>query len=176
MRPTMKKLVLFFPIFLFLAACVTNTTQIPQQPRGDSVGPLDASSSLTMANGILYTSSNGFLYALNAQTGAILWRYPMTTPLQPLISNGILYVASFQAGIYTLNPKNGTLLWHDPLNSMHAGYATRPVILGSKLFVETIDLGTGLSKAILHALNVSNGAEDWYVGVSQNISTIDVAA
>ena len=137
---------------------------------------IDAGSSLAIADGILYAGINGSLYALNAQTGAKLWHYPMTTPLQPLISNGILYVASFQAGMYALNPKNGTLLWHDPLNSMHTGDATQPVILGSRLFVETIDLGTSSSKAILHALNVGNGAEDWYADISWNISTIDVAA
>ena len=138
--------------------------------------PIDGSSALTIADGILYVGSYDFLYALNAQTGAELWHYPIATPLQPLVSNGILYIASFQGGMYALTPRNGRVLWHDPLNGMHAGDVTYPVILGNRLFVETIDLGISPSKAILHALNVSNGIEDWYANVDWNISTIGVAA
>lgn len=136
---------------------------------------IDSSSSLAIANGILYAGIDNSLYALNAQNGTVLWHVPIATPLHPLIANGIIYVASFQQGLYALDAKNGSLLWHNPLNGMRSGYATPPVILKDKLLVETIDLGTSQSKAILHELKVKDGTENWYASVVWNISTIGVA-
>ena len=135
------------------------------------------SSSLAIANGILYVGANNYLYALNAQDGTVRWRYPIdtSTPINPLVVNDVIYVASGN-GMYALNASDGTLRWHDPLNTMRAGVTTVPVMIKDELYVGTIDLGVSESKAMIHALNANNGTEDWYASVSWNISTISVAA
>lgn len=144
--------------------------------------PIDGNSSLLAAHGLLYTHINDMLLALNEQNGTIVWQSPISSPMHPLLANGILYVATFNNGLYAFNAQNGTLLWHDPLNKMNAGVTTSPVLLNSTLFVETIDEGGNPSQspqprqAILHALNARSGIENWYASVPWNISTIDVAA
>ena len=135
---------------------------------------VNADSSLSVANGILYAGSNSALFALNAQTGTLLWRSPIATPLHPLVANGILYVTS-ETGLFALNPQNGALLWQNALDETQSMYISRPVILENKIYVEALDMSTSPSKVMLHALNVNNGGEDWYTSVAWNISTVGVA-
>lgn len=137
---------------------------------------ISASASLTSANGILYAGANDALYAISEQTGTILWQFPMGTPLHQLIAGSMLYVVGSNSGIYALNPQTGKQVWHNPLPEAPGGQATRLLALGGKLFVETMDISTSPSKAILHALSASDGIEDWYASVSWNISTMDIAA
>ena len=141
--------------------------------------PIDGDSSLLAANGLLYVNIDHILFALNGQNGATVWQSPISSPIRPLLVNGVLYVASFDNGMYAFNAKNGTLLWHTPLNKMAVEMATAPVMLNGTLFIETIDEGGDPyqpRQAVLHALNARNGIENWYASVAWNISTIDVAA
>ncbi len=45
-----------------------------------------------------------------------------------------------------------------------------------ELYVGMIDLGGSGSKTMIHALNTSSGAEDWYASVVWNVGTVGVAA
>ncbi len=96
---------------------------------------------VTAVDGIIYAqSSDQFIYAVNAQTGKLIWRTsPVSTTFmgQPLVQGDIVYVnagtvgfnfSNIQAfakvgsairgagvefnGIYALNRRTGELLWH----------------------------------------------------------------
>ncbi len=131
---------------------------------------------LAISHGVLYAGSGNYLYGLNTRNGAVLWRRQVATPFNPLIANGVLYVASGSGGMDAFDAGNGKLLWHNALNPMHVGVTTRPILLRGEVYVETIDEGISPSKDFLHAINARSGVEDWHATVSWNVGTIGVTA
>lgn len=78
---------------------------------------------LQVANGMVFACTEGAVYALNTQDGAIRWRYPSQAffdvggPLS--VSNQVLIVGTAgsvsqpqTSAIYALNAQNGSLLWY----------------------------------------------------------------
>jgi len=63
-----------------------------------------------VANGVVYVGSyDNNLYALNAQTGALLWRYNTSglVSSSPTVANGVVYVGSWDKNIYAFGLKHG---------------------------------------------------------------------
>ena len=63
----------------------------------------DILSSPSVVGNVVYFGSNDFyLYALNAQTGALIWSYKTGQGVEstPTIVNGVLYVGSMDGKIY----------------------------------------------------------------------------
>jgi outer membrane protein assembly factor BamB len=60
-----------------------------------------------VANGVVYvasTESDHHVYALDAKTGALRWRYEISgSYLAPVVANGLAYVASNDGFLYALN-------------------------------------------------------------------------
>jgi outer membrane protein assembly factor BamB len=73
------------------------------------------STSPAVVNGVVYVdSSDGNLYALNADTGVKLWSYNIGDSISsPAVANGVVYVGSLGefGKLYALNARTGTLLW-----------------------------------------------------------------
>ncbi len=68
----------------------------------------------TVANGVVYTGSDDQnVYALNASTGALLWRYTTAGLVHssPAVANGTVYVGSDDHKLYALNAASGVLKW-----------------------------------------------------------------
>jgi len=56
-----------------------------------------------VANGVVYIGSqDGKLYALDAETGTVLWTYMTGLPIDssPTVTNGMLYVGSWNGKVY----------------------------------------------------------------------------
>ena len=53
------------------------------------------------------------MYALNAGTGALLWKYATEDGVysSPAVANGVVYVGSDDDNLYALNASTGALLW-----------------------------------------------------------------
>jgi eukaryotic-like serine/threonine-protein kinase len=75
-------------------------------------------SSPAVANGVVYvTSGYGYVYALKASTGAVLWNYSTGDDVQtsPAVANGVVYFGGYYNGyastVYALNAATGALLW-----------------------------------------------------------------
>ncbi len=85
------------------------------------------SGGIAYAYGHLFVST-GFLdvVALNAVTGEVVWRRAMPTPMRaaPTISDGRLFVTSFDNQLFVLDVRNGELLWK------HKGFEESAGILG----------------------------------------------
>ena len=69
-----------------------------------------------MANGVVYVGSyDQNVYALNANTGALLWKYKTANFIEssPAVANGVVYIASNDPddNLYALDANTGTLLW-----------------------------------------------------------------
>ncbi len=153
------------------------------------------STGVSAVGGVIYGESDDqFAYAVNAQTGKLIWRSsPVGNHLMgdPVVSNGIVYISSgsvgfnFSAvqkfaahqpairgehvsfnGVYALNAKTGKLIWH--FGTVGESMAT-PVVKGGVIYFAT---GSGH----IHALNAKTGKSIWdtFVGGIDNMSSPSV--
>ena len=71
----------------------------------------------TVTNGVVYAGSNDdHIYALDAETGALLWGFETGGGIRssPTVANDIVYVGSNDNHVYALDASTGDLLWsHD---------------------------------------------------------------
>jgi len=109
----------------------------------------------TVANGVVYFAAfDGNVFALNASTGALLWKY--TTGLHvyasPAVANGVVYVGSQDGNEYALNASTGAKLW---------SYATTVNNVFSSAAVAYGVVYIGASDGNVYALNASTGSLLW---------------
>jgi outer membrane protein assembly factor BamB len=69
-----------------------------------------------VANGVVYVGGEAYsnrLYALNASSGALLWKYTTGDKVvsSPAVANGVVYILSWDDNEYALNASTGALLW-----------------------------------------------------------------
>jgi hypothetical protein len=91
------------------------------------------------AQGLLYISTAKGLYALNADNGAVVWRFDTEMPLgnSPTVKDGVAYVGSHDRKLYALNASTGQLLWS--FNQAKAGFDTNPLVVDGRVFVGNRD-------------------------------------
>ncbi len=69
----------------------------------------------TVANGVVYVGvDDGYLYALDAGTGALLWKFLGTQYYSfgsPAVTDGIVYAMDNAGIFYSLNANTGALIW-----------------------------------------------------------------
>jgi eukaryotic-like serine/threonine-protein kinase len=71
-------------------------------------------SSPAVAGGVLYIgSSDHFLYALDADTGALRWKFETAGRItsSPAVSEGLVYFGSFDSNFYAVDAATGKLKW-----------------------------------------------------------------
>jgi outer membrane protein assembly factor BamB len=67
-------------------------------------------------SGIFFTSQEGFLYALDRNTGAFRWRYSMGVSVAtPCAAEGVAYAAGFDSVLMAVDVQTGAALWQLPL-------------------------------------------------------------
>ena len=74
----------------------------------------------TVAGGKVYTGSNdGTVYAINAQTGCLYWRFQAKALVRDavLIDGGRSYFGDLESNFYALDAGNGKLIWQRKLDS-----------------------------------------------------------
>ena len=132
-------------------------------------------SSPAVANGGVYVgSADGYLSALNAQTGALLWRYKVADCCiysSPAVANGVVYVGGYNNhdqpnGLYALNAATGAFLW--TYTPVWGGVVSSPVVANGIVYV-------GADDGNLYALNASTGSLLWKYPTGSNDSSPAVA-
>lgn len=117
---------------------------------------------LIVNDSVISGFDNGLLVAISLSDGRELWQRRVAvargrTELErvvdldadPVISDGIVYAAAFQANIASINVLDGQLIWQRELSS-HAGMA----VSDSQLYITD-------SSSQVWALHVRNGASLW---------------
>jgi len=115
-------------------------------------------SSAAVVNGVVYIGSgNGYLYALNASTGAKLWSYDKKANAfansSPAVANGVVYIGGFGVDngvIYALDAASGAQLWSYTIDL----YVATPAVANGVVYVGCGDGG-------VVALNASTGTLLW---------------
>ena len=109
------------------------------------------------------------VYAVNANTGARVWRYQTSTAADsdvgapPTISprgrngfaNGVVYVTGKDKIVYALNLATGALIWKHALARGTNGDLSGAALVGDRIYVGS-DTG-------VYALNATTGAQVWHV-------------
>jgi outer membrane protein assembly factor BamB len=110
-------------------------------------------SSPVVSGGTVYVGSgDGYVYALEASSGNLKWKYQTGYHVQssPAVSEGIVYVGSKDNYVYALDATTGTLKWE---------YATGGEILNSPtVFGRVVYVG---SMENVYALDALTGALKW---------------
>ncbi len=106
--------------------------------------------------------TNGFLCAFDRHNGELLWRRSLgkgkrfdDVNATPVLSDGMLYTASFDNGAYCLNAESGIVLWHTPLKS-----ASAPFLSGNILYLAASEDG-------FYALDKETGKIRWFMELAQ---------
>jgi outer membrane protein assembly factor BamB len=110
------------------------------------------------------------VYALNAATGALIWKYQTGSLVEssPAVSNGVVYVGSDDNNVYAIRakgPNAGTPLWKFATGSE---VYQSPVVTNNTVFV-------GSQDANLYALDAATGSLQWTVATNGIVGSAAVA-
>jgi outer membrane protein assembly factor BamB len=110
-----------------------------------------------VVSGFVYVGSNdGHVYALNADNGALIWKYPRKGQVgavdsRPQASGPLVYVGSDDHYVYALNSRTGARVWRF---KTEARVRSSPLLAGGTVFV-------GSDDGNLYALRADDGALMW---------------
>ncbi|HET6891077.1 MAG TPA: PQQ-binding-like beta-propeller repeat protein, partial [Pyrinomonadaceae bacterium] len=93
----------------------------------------------TVFQGVIYTSgagSGGTVYAVNANSGAVLWTKSVINGdmSSPAVDNEGVYVSYSCPNVYKLNPTTGAVIWHYTTGCSGGGGKT-PALYNGRLYV-----------------------------------------
>ena len=111
-------------------------------------------SSPSVCDGYVYIGSyDGYVYGLNASTGAQIWKYQTQDSVtsSPAVAYGCVYVGSEDNNVYCLNASNGKKIWQSP-----TGYWvwSSPAVADGNVYVGSEDYS-------IYCLNASTGTKEW---------------
>ncbi len=142
-----------------------------------------------VVDGVVYAGSDlGEVYALDSETGRLLWNHAVETPNEltaPTIASGVFYygVHGLSAnddpgavGLYALDASTGARLWAFRTNSAGLRFqqlVSSPVVADGVVYFTS--QGFGLGTAYLHALDALTGDLLWEVGAEHHVGTPTIA-
>lgn len=102
-------------------------------------GQFQFSAPPTVSQGVIYTSGAGFggtVYAVNADSGAVLWTAPVANgdKSSPAVTSDGVYVSYSCPNVYKLNPATGAQIWHYSPGCSGGGGRT-PALFNGRLYV-----------------------------------------
>ena len=122
-----------------------------------TTGDIIESSPAVVAGTVYIGSNDGYLYALNATTGAKKWstKVGRIDYSSPAVVGGVVYIGSLAGKIYALNATNGSVKWVYP-SSGNLGFNVQssPTVVAKVVYI-------GADDGNLYALNASTGAKLW---------------
>ncbi len=119
-------------------------------------------SSAAVANDIVYIDANNNLYAFDAATGRQKWAAPTGNTnfsfSSPAISNGIVYIGSWDGNLYAFDAATGQQKWAAPTG----GSWSSPAVANGTVYV-------GSNDSHLYALDAVTGQQKWATPTGKNI-------
>jgi outer membrane protein assembly factor BamB len=110
---------------------------------------------LQVGNTAFVTTADGFVYALDAETGQPLWEVGFQADNaiwgQPAYEDGTLYVAAMDGALHALDAESGEVKWSQ---SFDGALSSRPTLGGSLIYVSSFDRN-------VYALSKQSGEIVW---------------
>ncbi len=121
-------------------------------------------SSPVVADGaVFFGSGDGHLYAVDAVTGALRWRFRTgdVVHASPAFADGVVYAGSWDGRFYAVDAKSGQQRWMfqagvDPMIHNQQGFQSSPAIVNGVVY-------TGCRDGHVYALDARSGEERWRV-------------
>jgi hypothetical protein len=109
---------------------------------------------LIAANNMIYVSTARGLYALDADSGDLNWRYDTQMPMghSPTVVGDTLYVGGLDKKVHAINALTGQRKW--VFEGSLAGFDTNPVVINNRVYL-------GGRDGYFYALNARNGNLEW---------------
>jgi eukaryotic-like serine/threonine-protein kinase len=119
-------------------------------------------SSPAVANGKVYFGSgDGNVYAVDAQTGVLQWKFPTRDVVHssPAVANNIVYIGSWDSNLYAIDADTGQEKWsfkagEDPAIHNQVGFQSSPTIVDGMVYV-------GCRDGHVYALDATTGRKKW---------------
>jgi outer membrane protein assembly factor BamB len=133
-------------------------------PAGESMAdPFDfyLSSPAIDSNTVYIGSGDGDVYALDAASGALRWKFRTgdVVHASPAIANGLVYVGSWDSNFYAIDAKNGRERWRFKTGEDHE-IANQVGIQSSAIIADGL-VYFGCRDSNLYALDAATGAKKW---------------
>jgi eukaryotic-like serine/threonine-protein kinase len=114
----------------------------------------------TVVNGTVYVGTGvdqGLFYALNAKTGAVIWKFRPGGGVfnSPAVLDGRVYFGANDGDVYALDATTGKLVWKFPTGNLSS--LLNPAVANGHVYITA---GTP-SGDTLYALKASNGTLAW---------------
>lgn len=110
---------------------------------------------------VFFGSGDHNIYALDAHTGQLRWKYMAADVIHssPSIANGVLYIGCWDGAMYAINSATGKLIWKfatgiDPTHFMQGIPGSVAVVDGVVVF--------GSRDSKIYALNANTGEQLWH--------------
>jgi len=141
------------------SGCTPETVKLPLSilwEYGATRFPGNPSSPIVLGNAV-YFASGDRVYAVDAATGALKWRFPTEQPMNAsvkgctLVADGRLYFGASDGNLYALNAEDGKLLW---------SFTTRGTIRGSPVLSGGI-IYVGSDDDSMYAVDAETGENRW---------------
>ncbi|MBT6435887.1 MAG: PQQ-like beta-propeller repeat protein [Deltaproteobacteria bacterium] len=130
-------------------------------PQVQNQGPTDVGgfsySSAAIQDGVIFVGNLDYrLYALDAATGQMLWRYKTEAPItsSPTVANSTVYFGSNDGNVYAINienPKQPTVRWKVPTRDW----------VNSSVCLDEGSAYVGSNDRRLYALDAKSGGARW---------------
>ena len=102
----------------------------------------------------IYASTARGLYALNAATGAEVWRLDTALPLghSPTVDGDMIFVGGFDKTVYGLNADTGAIIWQ--FKGANGGFSVNPLVVGGQILMGSRD-------GYFYSIDKNTGALNW---------------
>ena len=119
-------------------------------------------SSPAVANGKVYFGSgDGNVYAVDAQTGVLLWKFPTKDVVHssPAVVNNTVYIGSWDSYLYALDGDTGQEKWsfksgEDSTAHNQVGFQSSPAVVDGTVYI-------GCRDAHVYAIDATTGRKKW---------------
>ncbi len=109
-------------------------------PRSGNLGSVIIGGVIAADGRVYVCTSGGTLYALDAQTGDLIWKYDIGEQVwaTPVVDSGTLYIGTFARNFYAIDTATGEAKWQQPFATGGPIIST-PVISGDTVYVASLD-------------------------------------
>jgi outer membrane protein assembly factor BamB len=120
------------------------------------------SSPAAEAGTVVFGADDGWLTALNAETGALRWRVDTGSPLTaaPLVRDGIIYIGNRQGSVVAVERETGAVLWRCATGA--------PVVANAVPAGDLVVVGTLAGKAF--GIRTKDGSTAWVTDLGGPVS------
>lgn len=118
-------------------------------------------SSPTVVNGRVYFGSGDSVYAVNGDSGTVLWKFSTKDIVHasPAVVNNTVYIGSWDSNLYALDADNGQEKWSFKAgedNTIHnqVGFQSSPAVVDGVVYV-------GCRDGHVYAIDAASGRKKW---------------